>query len=303
MTNEAIMRRKRFLSIGVTTLLLFLTCAAIGEARRLKDQLGREVAVPDNPVRVVSLAPSVTEIIFALGEGERLKGVTQQCDFPPEAASLPKIGSFVHPDLEKIAALEPDLCILARDGNPRIATERFDALKIPVYAVNPSNLVTVMDALLEIGELLNAGQKARDQVKEMSARIERVKNRVAEARQSPTVFFQIGVVPIVSVGTNTFIHEIITTAGGRNLAEGATPYPRFGREQVLALQPEVIIITSMTRGQVFEQVQDEWNQWPSLPAVRNGRVHIVESDVFDRPSTRLVEGLELLARIIHPELW
>ncbi len=297
------MRRIRRLSIGVMTLVLFLTCAAIGEARRLKDQSGREVEVPDNPVRVVSLAPSVTEIIFALGEGERLKGVTQQCDFPPEAASLPKVGSFVHPDLEKIAALEPDLCILARDGNPRIATERFEALKIPVYAVNPSNLSTVMDALLEIGELLNAGRTARDQVKEMSARIERVKNRVAEARQGPTVFFQIGVVPIVSVGTNTFIHEIITTAGGRNLAAGATPYPRFGREQVLALQPEVIIITSMTRGQVFEQVKDEWNQWPSLPAVRNGRIHIVESDVFDRPSTRLVEGLELLARLIHPELW
>ena len=150
---------------------------ATGEARLVRDQLGREVLVPDNPERVVSLAPSITEIVFALGEGHRLKGVTQHCDFPPEAESLPKIGSYVHPDLEKIVALKPDLCLGTRDGNPREVAERLEALKIPVYAVNPKDLDTVMDTLLEIGRLLHAEQRAQTLVKEMRAQDRRGESR------------------------------------------------------------------------------------------------------------------------------
>ena len=298
-----IMRLHRVFPLAVAVFALFLAAASMGEARLVRDQLGREVMAPDNPERVVSLAPSITEIIFALGEGYRLKGVTQHCDFPPEAESLPKIGSYVHLDLEKIVALKPDLCLGTRDGNPREVAEKLEALKIPVYTVNPRDLDTVMDTLLEIGGLLHAEKRALALVGEMRARIAEVKSRVANTKERPTVFFQIGIVPIVSVGTHTFIDELITTAGGRNLAAGSTPYPRFSREQVVALEPEVIIITSMTRGQDFEPVRDEWNQWGSLPAVRNHRVYIVESNLFDRPSPRLVEGLELLARLIHPELW
>jgi iron complex transport system substrate-binding protein len=296
-------RLHRVFPLAVTVFVLSLVAASIGEARLIRDQLGREVLVPDNPERVVSLAPSITEIVFALGEGHRLKGVTQHCDFPPEAGYLPKIGSYVHPDLEKIVALKPDLCLGTRDGNPREVAGKLEALKIPVYAVNPKDLETVMDTLVEIGRLLQAEQRAQTLAREMRARIEEVRLRVAKTAERPAVFFQIGIVPIVSVGTPTFIHELITTAGGRNLAAGSTPYPRFSREQVLALEPEVIIITSMTRGQDFEPVRDEWNQWGSLPAARNRRIHIVESNLFDRPSPRLVEGLEPLARLIHPELW
>jgi iron complex transport system substrate-binding protein len=287
--------------ICVPLLMLSLMTAPGSEARLVKDQSGREVLVPDDLRRVVSLAPSITEIVFALGEGGRLKGVTQHCDFPVEAQSLPRVGSYVHPDLERIVALGPDLCIATRDGNPRGLVEKLEALKIPVYVVNPRNLNTVMDTILEIGSLLNAGQRAQDLANDMRARIERVKSCVAKAGQCPRVFFQIGIVPIVSVGTNTFIHELITTAGGRNLAEGPTPYPRFSREQALALEPEVIIITSMTRGQVLEPVREEWNQWVSIPAVRSQRIFVVESNLFDRPTPRLVEGLEILARLIHPE--
>jgi iron complex transport system substrate-binding protein len=211
------------------------------------------------------------------------------------------VGSFVHPDLERIVALKPDLCIATRDGNPQDVIAKLEALKIPVYVVNPKDLNTVVDTVVEIGQLLNASQRCQDLAHDLRARIERVKSRVAEAQQRPRVFFQIGIVPIVSAGTSTFIHELITTAGGYNLAEGPTPYPRFSREQVLALQPEVIIITSMTRGQAFEPVRAEWNQWGSLPAVRNQRVFIVDSNLFDRPTPRLIEGLEILARLIHPE--
>jgi iron complex transport system substrate-binding protein len=277
--------------------------ASTAEAKPVRDQLGREILVPDDPQRVVSLAPSITEIVFALGEGHRLKGVTQHCDYPPEAGSLPKVGSYVHLDVERIAALAPDLCLGTRDGNPREVAEKLEALNIPLYAVNPKDLETVMQTLLEIGRLLHAEERAEVLVKDLRGRIEGVKVRVAGTGERPTVFFQIGIVPIVSVGTNTFIDEVIATAGGRNLAAGSTPYPRFSKEQVVALEPEVLIITSMTRGQDFEPVRDEWSQWDNLPAVRNRRIHIVESDLFDRPSPRLVGGLELLSRLIHPELW
>lgn len=261
------------------------------------------VSVPDNPEHVVSLAPSITEIIFALGEGGRLKGVTQHCDFPAAARTLPKIGSYVHLDLEKIVALKPDLCIAVRDGNPRSAVERLEALGIPVYAVDPRQLDTVADTILEIGRLLNATPKAQCLANEMRSRIERVKARVAGAQGKPGVFSQIGIVPIVSAGSNTLMHELITAAGGRNLADGPTSYPRFSREQVLALQPEVIIITSMTRGADLDQVREEWKQFDSLPAVRNKRIFLVDANLFDRATPRLIEGLETLAGIIHPELF
>ncbi len=299
--------RRASRSLMIMLLLLAVSATVLmvrtAEAGRVKDQLGRQVLVPDSPQRIVSLAPSITEIVFALGEGHRLKGVTQHCDHPPEAEILPKVGSYVHLDVEKIVALKPDLCLGTRDGNPREVVDKLEALNIPVYAVNPRDLETVLATLLEIGRLLQAQERAASLAKDMRARIEGVKARLAETKDRPAVFFQIGIVPIVSVGSNTFIDELITAAGGRNLASGAVPYPRFSKEQVVALEPEIIIITSMTRGQDFEPVRDEWNQWTSLPAVRQRRVHVVESNLFDRPSPRLVEGLELLSRLIHPELW
>ena len=129
-----------------------------------------------------------------------------------------------------------------------------------------------------------------------------MKSLISQDTYRPGVFFQIGISPIVSVGTDTFLHELIVLAGGKNLADGKTPYPRFSREQVLALAPEIFIVTSMARQAVFERVKAEWRRWPSMPAVRNERIFLVDSNLFDRPSPRLVDGLEMLIKLIHPEL-
>ena len=271
-------------------------------AKTITDQLGRHVSVPDKPQRVVSLAPSITEIVFALDQGHRLQGVTTYSDFPPEAVKLPKVGSYVHLDLEKIVALKPDLCIAIKDGNPRVIAQRLESLKIPVYAVDPNNLETIMKTVLEIGTLLNAKGRANQLVQNMDLRIQKVKSLVAKTTHRPRVFLQIGVSPIVSAGTHTFIHELIVIAGGTNLAAGPIPYPRFSREKVLALSPEIIIITSMARSAIFEKVKAEWEKWPNMPAVQNRRIFVEDSNFFDRPTPRLVDGLELLIRLIHPEL-
>jgi len=284
------------------TVLLLMSARAPSVAKTITDQLGRHVTVPDKPQRVVSLAPSITEIVFALDQGHRLQGVTTYSDFPPEAAKLPKVGSYVHLDLEKIVALKPDLCIAIKDGNPRVIAQRLESLKIPVYAVDPNNLETIMKTVLEIGTLLNAKDRANQLVQNMDLRIQKVKSLVAKTTHRPRVFLQIGVSPIVSAGTHTFIHELIVIAGGTNLAAGPIPYPRFSREKVLALSPEIIIITSMARSAVFEKVKAEWEKWPNMPAVRNQRIYVENSNFFDRPTPRLLDGLELLIQLIHPEL-
>ena len=284
------------------TVLPLISEGSPSVAKTITDQLGRHVAVPDKPQRVVSLAPSITEIVFALDQGHRLQGVTTFSDFPPEAVKLPKVGSYVHLDLEKIVALKPDLCIAIKDGNPRVIAQRLESLKIPVYAVDPNNLETIMKTVLEIGTLLNAKDRANQLVQNMDLRIQKVKSLVAKTTHRPRVFLQIGVSPIVSAGTHTFIHELIVIAGGTNLAAGPIPYPRFSREKVLALSPEIIIITSMARSAVCEKVKAEWEKWPNMPAVRNQRIYVENSNFFDRPTPRLLDGLELLIQLIHPEL-
>jgi iron complex transport system substrate-binding protein len=293
------MRTNRCRTVLFGCLLILFTTPA--PAKTVLDQLGRQVRMPDHPQRIVALAPSITEILFSLGLADRLVGATRFSDFPPAAKTLPRVGSYVHLDVEKIVALAPDLCIAVKDGNPISVIHKLEAVGIPVYAVDPRNLDAILTTLVELGRLLDAGVRAGAVVADMADRIGRVRQRVAGADHAPGVFFQIGISPIVSVGTATFIHELIVMGGGINLARGPTPYPRFSREQVIGLWPEVIIITSMARGAVFDQVRTQWQQWPELPAVNQGRVYLVDSNLFDRASPRLVEGLERVARLIHPE--
>ena len=292
-----------YLVVFFIIIALSSTLKAQPVTRTVTDQMGRKVTLLNNPRRLVALAPSITEVIFALEQEDRLKGVTRFSDFPPQAANLPKVGSYVHLDLEKIVALKPDLCIAIKDGNPKEVVDRLESLNIPVYAVDPRNLEAVMETMLEIGGLLNADKKAKFLVQRMHSRVQRVQSMVAKADHRPRVFFQIGISPIVSVGTHTFIHELILLAGGQNILKSQTPYPRLSKEQVIALSPEIIIITSMARGEIFERVKKQWQSWPNLPAVRNRRIFLVDSDLFDRPTPRIVDGLELLGRLLHPKLF
>jgi iron complex transport system substrate-binding protein len=265
--------------------------------------VGRTISVSKHPQRIVALAPSITEIVFALEQQHRLKGVSRFSDFPTEAKHYPKVGSYVHLDLERIVALQPDICIGIKDGNPLAVVERLDAMGIPFFSVDPINLESVMKSILAVGDLLDATAKARSIVVRMRRRIDAVKQKTRGVGRKPGVFVQIGISPIVSAGSATFINELITLAGGTNLAAGANPYPRFSREQVISLGPEVIVISSMARATVFEEVKAQWMQWPVIPAVRNRAVHIAPTNVFDRPSPRLVIGLEQMARYIHPRLF
>lgn len=285
--------------------LILLTVSAVAAAddrgvRNLVDHTGRSVAVPVSPARIVALAPSVTEIVFALERQERLKGVTLFSDYPEAAQKFPKIGSYIHPDIEKIVSLAPDLCIAVKDGNPKQVVMRIEDLGIPVYAVNPRCLESVMASIIDIGRLLDASAKAEEIVTDMRYRMDRVAQRLEQKADRPRVFFQINASPIVSAGHDTFIHELIVRAGGENLAGDQPSYPRFTMEQILVLSPDIIIVTTMSGKGESDAVVEEWRQWTRLPAVKNNRIYVVDSGLFDRPGPRIIDALELLARLIHP---
>jgi iron complex transport system substrate-binding protein len=290
----------------ITTFLaavgILLALSPPAAAKTAEDQLGREIRVPDDPKRIIALAPSITEIIFAIGQQARLKGTTQYSNYPAEAAELPKVGSYVRLDLERIVALQPDLCIAIKDGNPKEIIDRLQSLDIPVFAVNPHNLDSMLETIQKIGGILNASQNTKILVSDMRSRIQRVDALVSKAGRRPRVFIQIGISPIISAGTNTFINELIVRAGGINVVAGHSTYPHFSREQVLALAPDVLIITSMARSGAYEKAKEDWYRLSDMPAVRQKRIYTVNSDLFDRPSPRLVEALEILTRLLHPEL-
>ncbi|MFU8818260.1 MAG: ABC transporter substrate-binding protein [Desulfurivibrio sp.] len=290
--------------IIILLLLVGLPGGAIsGEIRELTDPTGRLVRLPAAPQRVISLAPSITEMVFALQRQELLLATPEFSNYPPAAKELPRIGSYVHPDLERIVALRPDLVLATRDGNPRQLIERLQRLGIPVFALDPRNLDEIKNTLLALGAVLGAETVAAEIVTVMTRRLAEIEGRVAAARQRPLVFFQVDAEPMVSVGEQTFLHELIVRAGGRNAAAGGPPYPRFGWEEILRLQPEVVIITSMAGGQSPEELRRQWQRWPQLEVVQSGRIHVVDADLFDRPTNRLVDGLETLARLIQPQLF
>ncbi len=267
-----------------------------------QDQLGRQMWVPQRPQRVVTLAASLTEMVFAIGAGDRVVGVESFSNYPLVVESLPKVGSYIHPEVERIVALRPDLCLAIKDGNPRHVADRLQGLGIPVYAVDPRCLPAIIATIRELGDLLQVPEAATALAQDLERRYQRVAELSRRVTYRPRVFLQIGTSPIVSAGSNTFLDELLQLAGGRNLAAGKIPYPRFSVEQVLALQPEVIIITSMTRGEVFERVKAGWERWTTLPAVQQQRLYLVDSDLVDRPSPRIFSGLELIFRLLHPEL-
>jgi len=290
--------------LGIILLALLFTPRG-SVARTLTDQAGRVVEVPEQIIRVVSLAPSITEVVYSLGRQKLLVGATQYSDDPPEAKLLPRVGSYVRLDVEKILALKPDLCLAIRDGNPRHSVERILSFGIPVYVVDPKNLDEIIEMIAGLADLLGAGAQSELITSNMRNRIKDVKKRLAGVSERPRVFFQIDAAPIISAGRGTFIHELITTAGGVNMAaeKAVDSYPKFSWEDILGFGPEVAIVASMAGGFSVEALKAGWNRWPQLPAVKHNRVYVIEAGLVDRPTPRLIDGLETFAGIIHPEIF
>ncbi len=258
--------------------------------------------VPREYRRIVSLAPNITEILFALGLGDRIVGVTKHCNYPAAALTKTSVGSYIDLNIEKILALNPDLVIATADGNEKGSVERLAVFKIPVLVTNPKNLGEVFETIETIGRITKQSHRAETMVRSLKQRADRVIQACLPLSR-PRVFLQINEHPLITVGQGTFHNNLIKLAGGINISGNDTiKYPKYSLEQVLRSKPDVLLITTMERGVMAERKKERWRQWAQLPAVKQDRIYILNSDLLDRPSPRLVDGLEALARAIHPEL-
>ncbi|MBW1768796.1 MAG: cobalamin-binding protein [Deltaproteobacteria bacterium] len=267
-----------------------------------RDSLGREITLNEKPGRIVSLAPNLTEILYFLGLGDRVAGVTRFSYYPPEAVLKPKVGSYINLNVEKIISLSPDLVIGTADGNQPGVVDMLDQAGINVFIVNPRNIREVIGTIATLGRVCGLPEKADTLSRQLSKRVDRVLE-MTRSRRMPLVFLQINVKPIMTVNKHTFHHDLIRLAGGINMAQDEPiTYPRISLEEVISRKPEVIIISSMERGGRFEKARLEWLKWTLIPAVKSRRVHLIDSDLIDRPSPRIIQGLEAMARLIHPEV-
>ena len=286
---------------ALALILVFLWASSVPCAI-YKDAIDREVSLHGPPKRIISLAPSLTEILYRLGLGDRVVGVTNHCNYPPEAAAKPKVGSYINLNVEQIVSLAPDLVIGTMDGNERTVVETLERAGINVYLVNPRNVREAILTIVLLGELCGVEQEALAVAAELTRRVDRVV-QMTSSRQRPLVFLQINLHPIMTVNSRTIHHDLIRLAGGENMtAREPITYPRISMEEIIGRQPDVILISSMQRGGRFEKAREEWLRWTSIPAAKMGRVHLIDSDLIDRPSPRVVEGLERMAELIHPEM-
>ena len=288
--------------IVILLFTLIISIPSSASAVEMIDQVGRPVNVPEQPKRVVSLMPSVTEIVFDIGAGDLLVGATLYATSPSAAAELPRVGSYKHLDVEKIVRLQPDLCLAVRDGNPKHIVDKLVAVGVPVFVVDPRTLEEIKESILLLGRALNVEAQAEKMAISMERRLSRIDNTVKLATNKPKVFFQIDAAPIISAGLNTFIDKLITRAGGINMASGTKPYPRYSWEDMLGMQPEIVIIASMAGGYTADELKAGWQKWPQIQAVKNNKLYVVDADLFDRPTPRLIDGLERLLELLHPEL-
>ena len=264
-------------------------------SRTVTDELGRTVQVPAQPQHIVSLAPSITEILFALGVSDRVAGVTSYCDYPPAARQKPPVGDTLKPSVEKIVALKADLVIISTASQVEASFRKLEELGIPVFVTNPRTIDAVVESIDKIGELIDARERAHELTDELRRRIATVETRSAEASR-PSVLVILGTEPLITAGAGSFINDLINRAGARSIsAEDKADYPQYSIETVVASQPEIILLQAGGN--------ELTSRLRQTPAARSNRVYHIDDDLLLRPGPRIVDGLEQLAAKFHPELF
>ncbi len=285
----------------LTALLVITFCVIHGcsyqkpvaESERVfVDEQGRSVKVKAEPGRIISLAPSVTETLFALGLGDRIVGVTSYCDYPPEAAQKESVGDTLRPSIEKIVSLKPDLVIASTASQLEQFVRRLDELGIPIYVSNPRGIDDVLASIERIGEITGARERAAEVTRSLRARIDATERR-SSTLEKPKVLFILGAEPLITAGAASFVTDLIRRAGGRSISDDAPgDYPQYSLETAIAKQPEVIFL------QAGESALP--SRLKQTPAAQSGRVYRLNDDLLLRPGPRIVDGLEQMAEKIHP---
>ena len=288
------------LSTAIALALILTACQPadqIPDTRHFVDDLGRNVTVEGIPERIISLSPSNTEILFALGLGDNVVGVTDWCNYPPEALGKEKVGAYDAPDIETVLSLSPDL-ILAAHGLPIETINTMEDLELTVFGILSTDLDDLMDDIRTVGNITGKQAEADALTSDMAARIQAVAQETEQLEHRPKTFYVIWHDPLFTVGADTFIHELIEEAGGENIFADLTGYPIVSIEEVLARDPEVIITSVWSYDWALNTTE-----LAGVNATATGRIYTVDDDLVQRPAPRIVQGLEWFAHFIHPAIF
>lgn len=267
------------------------------------DDLGREVRLNHPPQRIVSLDPSVTEILFALGLDKEIVGVTTYCDYPERAKSKAKVGGYLDPNIEVITLLQPELLVTTLKTDTLILIRKLEEFGIKIFVLDPKGIQDIFKNISSLAKITHREEEGKKLMAEMKRKLYEVKRKVAGTYR-PRVFVEMGADPLISVGPGSFTNDLIEIAGGRNIAQKSSPrYRRYTLEEVLLADAEVIIICSMNPDDACLAQKTWWQRWKNIPAVQNNRIYIVSANLVTRPSPRIIEGLIEIAEAIHPEIF
>lgn len=268
-------------------------------SRAFVDDTGRRVYLAKAPSRIISLAPSVTEMLFAIGAGTQVVGVTQFCDFPAEATQKVKVG-YANPNLESLVALEPDLIVAPQEFLKPDLIGKLEQLKIPVFILADRTVEDVFAHIQTLGRMLDRSTEATALGMDLRQHIARIKARTQSA--APVrVLYVLNSEPLITVGPGSFIDQLIGLAGGVNVAaKSATAYPRLSMEVVLQENPEILVFPTGKAEGISESEQQTWRKWSTLTAVKRGNLRQIPADLLNRPGPRIGRALELLADLFHP---
>jgi iron complex transport system substrate-binding protein len=285
-------------AMTVTFFLLEISAASL-PPRMVTDQTGRRVNIPENPQRLISLAPSITETLYALGLGDRIVGDTTYCDYPPEARLKPHVGALLNPSMEAIVALKPDLVLGIAEANRRETAEQLERLSIPIYGLTAHSVEETLHSIEDLAQVLDRGDQGKSLVESLRRRVDAVK-RSAAGQPKPKVLFVVWYRPLITAGPHTFIADAIRVAGGVSIADDlAGEWPRMSLEDALHRDPDIILFS---QSESFSPALDEFQQlpgWRDFRAVKDHRLYFI-SDTINRPSPRLIDALEEVARTLHP---
>ena len=265
------------------------------KTREISDDLGRKIRIPKKIERAVSLAPNLTESIFAVGAGDRLVGVTSFCNYPADAQKIQKVGDTLSPNMETIIALKPNIVFVSTASQIETFTKTLENQNIAVYVTNPKNLDGVLSNLKQLGDILGTSAQAENLISDLQKRITAVENKV-KGKSQTKVFVQISKEPLFTIGKESFLTEIIERAGGVSVTKNVeTAYPKLSKETALALNPEAIILSDSDDNKEPNEV------FKNSPALQNDRVFKINADLLSRPAPRIIDALERIAKDLHPE--